>query len=79
MRIYKGGRITYTTKNLNIKGKIFQVIDKTGETINIKASQLTPEVKQKVITNKKTALKEDIMKEYGFKYKKDKPVKVPKL
>jgi len=49
MRIYKGGRITYTTKNLNIKGKIFQVIDKTGETINIKASQLTPEVKQAVV------------------------------
>ena len=47
--------------------------------VDVRYQELTPEVKQKVITNKKTALKEDIMKEYGFKYKKDKPVKVPKL
>jgi hypothetical protein len=47
--------------------------------VDVRFQELTPETKQKVITNKKTDLKEKIMKEYGFVYKRAKPTKTPKF
>ncbi|MFA5197670.1 MAG: hypothetical protein WC437_04615 [Patescibacteria group bacterium] len=47
--------------------------------IDVRFQELTPEQRQTVVSNKKSELKEKVMKSYGFKYKKEKAVKLPKL
>lgn len=47
--------------------------------VDVRFQELTPETKQKVITNKKTDLKEKVMRQYGFIYKPAKATKTPKF
>lgn len=46
---------------------------------NEEYASLPEEDKKDVLSNKKSAIKDDLYKEHGFKYKKAKPKKLPKL
>lgn len=57
MRVYKSGKVTFTAKDLNIQGKIIQVIDEKGFTKVIPVKSLSPELKQSLANQLSAVIK----------------------